>query len=209
MIPGFLATAAAAVREQTLNPSDKNANVVLTSGNLIGSHDATAASYAGVRGMFGLSSGKVYFEMTPQVMGTGSIMMGIADSSAPLNQYIAYDTHSLGLIRGAGTLLGFNLSASGPYITIAAAFVVGDVLCMAFNLGTKQFWARSNSQFWNASVTANPATGAEPFAPSIASSGPWFPAMSLFDPNDSCLAIFKPPFNFTPPSGYGTWDAPL
>ena len=74
----------------TWNPSDKDASVTLSGGNLVAS--STSASWAAVRSTISKSSGKWYWEYTVTAIGNGHTQ-GIGNSSATLANYVGQDAN--------------------------------------------------------------------------------------------------------------------
>jgi hypothetical protein len=99
--------------------------------------------------------------------------------------------------NGTGIVGGLN-----PYI--------GHVICIAVDVGAQLFWARIDGGNWNASGTANPATGAGGISFSyMNASNPVAPAFVASDAAFSGTANFgATSYAQTPPTGFGNWATP-
>lgn len=85
----------------TWNPSDKDAAVALSAGNLT----ATVTGYKIGRATVGKSNGRWYWEITPE---DGDVNTGIATASASLTNFLGYDSNAVGY-------WGFDAANAGLY----------------------------------------------------------------------------------------------
>src|SRR5262245_1816518 len=147
------ATITPASSATTWNPSDKSANITLTSGNLTVSN--STGPDGGVRSTTSKTTGKVYFEYTTTNLSGGNTGFGLATSSA--NLAVIGSVGAGGLMIFASGAIYFNGSGSG--LNIGSP---GNNVAFAIDVPNKLFWARGQSGAgnWNGSGTANPATGA-------------------------------------------------
>jgi hypothetical protein len=140
----------------TLNGT--NTLVAMSNGNLTVTHNNTSTN-AGVISTSAKTAGKYYFEMTLQVT-TGNVYNGIGVmSSAWSGTFSSSQTTSnlTGVIPAAvSSLIYSNGASTGLSLGVAS---VGDVFCSAIDLTARLAWVRKNNGNWNASGTANPATG--------------------------------------------------
>jgi hypothetical protein len=184
----------------TWNPSDKNASITLSGGNLTAA--SSAGSFVSLRAIASHSTGKFYRENTvvqsanPNNINAG----GIANSTAGLSNYMGVDTNSVSIFGAGGVFLN-NVN-----IATVAAYGVGDVLCDAVDLGALLIWFRTNGGLWNNSGTANPATGAGGISIASLAGGPYLPSASM----DTTIDIMTANFGATAyaqsvPSGFGNW----
>lgn len=182
-----------------LNPSDL-LNVTLSGSNLI----ATASgSPSAVRGTTGLSAGKFYCEFTynsPQSVTCG----GLATSTASLASLGGGG--ATGSIQCfAGFAIWVNGSSSG---TSLGSISSGQVVGMAVDLTAKLIWFRiAPSGNWNASGTADPATGAGGISYSVLGAGllTLYPAIGLGGPSAQIVANFgATAFTGAVPSGFAS-----
>jgi hypothetical protein len=112
----------------TLNPSDKHADITLSGGNLVAT--ATTTAFRAVRATVSALTGKLYYEMTltnNASPGSG-IMVGIANGTSSLSQYIGQNLDSIGYANdGAIYLNAGNPSFPGSYTTGAIIGVETDL----------------------------------------------------------------------------------
>ena len=94
------------------------------------------------------------------------------------------------------------------FTTLGAAAVaaVGNTVCMAVDLGTKQIWFRVNGGNWNNSGTANPDTPTGGLIFTI-TAGPFAAKWNSFGTTgDAVTANFGgTAYAFTKPSTFGNW----
>lgn len=177
----------------TFNPSDKNAHITLSGGNLIATD--TADDWSGVRANMGVSSGKWYWEYTI-TLRSNDYMLGIADSSQSLSNDgtggHAYSYYCAGTdhykVHTGNTAYG-------------ATYVTTDVIGVALDLdaGTIEFFKNGSSQ------------GVAFTGISAATYFPWF---NSYQNLQSVTANFgASAFAYTPPSGFNhgiyTVDVPV
>lgn len=165
----------------TLNPLDTTAT--LSNGNLDVTRSATAA-HLGTRGTVGVTSGKWYWEATYSAGGTvGSSAIGVAIRTWTEQDYCgttgSWSYHSNGnkyLDGSAGVAYG-------------AAYTNGDIIGIAFDAdaGTISFYKNGVSQ-------GQLATGL--------TSGPYFPAASVYNASGWNFNFGQRPFAYAAPSGF-------
>lgn len=78
----------------TWNPSDKDADIVLSGGNLVASN--ANGNSGSVRSTIGKNSGKWYWEITLTAIDNSSWGIGVGNSSATLASYPAFDANGWG-----------------------------------------------------------------------------------------------------------------
>src|SRR5215831_3248658 len=116
----------------TWNPSDKNASITLSGGNLIATD--SAAALAAVRSIHKLASGKYYWEITYNVADGASGGTGISLGYIPLNQSFS----SVAQFGYAGLNTGGTLYVNGvSQVTGFGTLTVGVVICLALDLNNK------------------------------------------------------------------------
>lgn len=120
----------------TWNPADKNAQVVLTTGNLT---QVNNLGNIAVRATIGKTTGKWYWEVTRGQNGTGETSVGIGTASATLANWLGFDVNSVGYDSTIGSLYKNNAvvaSGLGVYNT------AGDTIGIALNqdAGTVAFY---------------------------------------------------------------------
>jgi len=137
----------------TWSTTDKSAGVTLSGGNLVATF--TGASQ-GVRAIDRVYTGKYYWEATfttPINLGIG-ICLG--DSSLGLLSFSNAANTSVIVSAGAGLVLVFG----GTVGITLGAFAAGAVACFALDASADLIWFRNGAAGnWNASASANPATG--------------------------------------------------
>jgi hypothetical protein len=160
-----------------LNPTDKYSGNVVSDGNL-------ATNGVGViRSTFGMSSGKWYWEFTPQ---STLCLFGIATAAANTAQYVGQNAFGWGYYAATGNK--YNNAAPVAY---GATFTTNDVIGVAFDadIGTLTFYKNGASQ-------GTAFTGL--------TSGPYFAASGDNGATAQPTAINfgQRPFTYTPPSGF-------
>lgn len=175
----------------TFNPADL-ANVTLTNANLSA---AAPAAIGGVRGTGSHTSGKNYWEYTITAISSNGLAVGIALLSASLS---AGTTTGVAVLTRVGTIFinGSNLGSLG----IRA---VNDVIGVAVDFTAGLIWFRvAPSGLWNASGTADPATGTGGISIS-ALSGALYPVFVNGQAGDAVTANFgATAFTGSVPSGF-------
>lgn len=124
----------------TWNPSDKNANIVLSGGNLIATDGSDA--WSGVRANIGVSTGKWYWEITITLL-SNDFMVGAARAAQSLsNDGTGSQAYSY------YTALTSHYKVYASNVSYGAAFATGDVVGIALDLdnGTIEFFLNGASQ---------------------------------------------------------------
>lgn len=178
--------------------------VTLSGGNLTAADNAT--SNGGCYSNSTATTGKFYYEAlvnaNDQVLYS---VIGVALRDVDTE-------HMYAAAHGIGVAGGGEIILNGANNTALGATTVGQTVCLAIDLGAKLFWARINGGNWNASSTANPATGvggidissvfngtvASPMM-SASSSGAGVGSTS-FTANFGATA-----YSFTAPAGFSNW----
>jgi hypothetical protein len=158
----------------TWNPSDKNAGITLSGGNLIATYTGGLSS---VRAAASKTSGKYYWEITVTTSGSNAAY-GLVTGNFPLGQHFAGGGSSIGCVgvNSTGAITVNNSSSGQPNIP---AIVNGDILCFAIDLTAGRFWVRRGAAgVWNGSVPGDPAAGtvgiAMPFGSTLAAYPAWY-----------------------------------
>jgi hypothetical protein len=186
----------------TLNPSDKNANIALSGGDLIATNSGAAAG--SVRSIASYSSGKKYCEVTIGSTNSSSFSraLGIANASASLSAGPGSpDANSGVLYQGSATY--FRAAGSGASTGII--YTTTDVVSMAVDFDNSTIWFRRNGGNWNNNVANDPATNTGGIALGI--SGPYFFLLYAVNTSTpvSTVNFGATAYSFTPPSGFGNW----
>ncbi len=140
----LLPHSAFAITYATWNPSDKSSNITLSNGNL--SATAGATTWSNMRSTIGVSSGKWYWETTPNnTDGTGVVneMMGVANSSATLTNYLGSDANGWAYYGNSGVSIN-----NSNQVAYGATYNLNDVIGVALDMdaGTITFYKNCSSQ---------------------------------------------------------------
>jgi Fibronectin type III domain len=213
----------------SLNPSDLT-HCTLSSGNLTATHDGTG-SFGGVRALDGQSTGKFYFEWQINSLSIGSggstTGVGLATCAYTLGQSPAISYQPLiALSCPANNYLGsghwhMSVWANGanPIFNISGFDTTVQPFGIAVDVDAQMIWVYCASDgYWNASATANPATGTGGISFSDMGAVLVVPVVNLNGAtSDSITVNFgataftnSVPSGFIPgwPSGYGTCANP-
>jgi hypothetical protein len=123
-----------------LNPLDKGANSVVASGNLdISSNNGTRQ---GIKGTFGVSTGKWYFEFTKNSAASASVGVASAATAFAADSNVGSSATSWGYLTTGDKLNNNSSSAYG------ATWTTNDVIGVAFDMdaGTITFYKNNSSQ---------------------------------------------------------------
>ena len=190
---GFGAGASAPLVYATWNPSDKNASVTLSGGNL------TAASGANIGGRAtgGKSSGKWYVEFAVDTGGSG-MLLGVANSSASLSNYPAADANAWCYYADGRKANNASFSAYGnSYTTSVKVQIALDRDNGKVFFGKNNTWQNSgdpaagtNAAYTGLSGTLMCIIGSA--SASIQATGNWGASA----------------FTYAPPSGFSGWTNP-
>jgi hypothetical protein len=170
----------------TFNPINLSTSSppTVSNGNLQSA--TTTTGFCVTLGTIGISSGKFYWEITPTAFGgVATYDIGIANSSANLNEYLGQNNNSWGYYLDGNKYTGNTPTAYG------ASYTTNDVIGVALDMdaGTIVFYKNGTSQ-------GTAFTGL---------TGTIFPAIS--DGSSSYSATFvanfgQRPFTYTPPTGF-------
>lgn len=139
------------------NPLDKNANIVLSNGNLTASFNDSLGGYAVVRTNGFEGTNKIHFQVhvDADVSGGTNYQVGIANQSTSLSNYLGVDKNSIA-VQNDGTILFNNAVIPGVNI---GAFGTGDTITVEFDPVAKLIWFAKNTGPYNGSSVANPSAG--------------------------------------------------
>lgn len=182
----------------TWNPSDKDASISLSGGNLIAS--GSAASFKALRATASHSTGKFYYEaLITASPNPANLNVGIANAAAALSTYIGIDTNGVVFFQP-------NIFFNNGVIGSIQTFAVGDTVCVAVDLGGQLIWFRTNGGSWNNVPTNNPATGVGGTSFAGIAAGPYFPAATLDSTTDVIAANFgATAYAQSVPATFGNW----
>lgn len=158
----------------TLDPATISVAVTLSNGNTTAANAATSGVDGGAKGLAAdaLASGKFYFEWTSDIGNGGDNGIGIG---TPASTY-----PGLGASATVGALVfrSGSFYVNGTSLAGLGVLANGNVLGFAVDFTNHLIWAKNITQagLWNASGTANPATGIGGFT---LPSGSFLPAVSF------------------------------
>lgn len=163
----------------TWNPSDKNAAITLSGGNL--QTTATTTAWKSVRATISKNSGKWYWEIN---VPDRFCFFGLADAAANiLSNYVGAAANSGGMSSSTNAFAaGMTFAGSIPTNGNTAG-----VYCLACDLDARKMWVRKAGSAWANGDPTNPS-GAASF--SWASALTLFPAMSHYQPGGNSIVNF-------------------
>ena len=176
------------------------ANFTLSNGNL--TFTATSGgAYASGLAVAG-ATGKVYWEVQIDAVGTSSDQTGVGmgNTSINLSSYLGADTNSIGYFGPQGTVLTGN-----AVVANLVTYATNDRICIAYDTTGAAIWFRVNGGSWNNGVggTPDPSTGVG----GISASGLSLPGYAGTS-NQSCAGTGKftsASFSQSIPSGYSAY----
>jgi hypothetical protein len=178
-----------------------SAGVVVSNGNLTVTH-GTNNTGVGVNSTAFLVAGKWYFEVTLQGVVNGGDALGIMLSTGTFNNVVSGTNSTVVLLGGTSNVWSNNANTS---MNLGSPSV-GDVFGVAIDLNAKLAWFRRNNGNWNASGTANPATGT---GGATIAGGAFAPVVAFISgaTTDAMTANFgQSAYSGTPPSGFANWN---
>lgn len=197
----------------TWDPAAKNANVVLSGGDLVASYSVADSTHYAGRATDSIAAGnKRYWEITITNAAVGSPGVGIVNATPTFGngEFLGGDggsgNNSIGYYNTGDIFYAFTNPA------VYATWTTGDVICVALDAGNKIWW-RVNGGNWNNSFASNPATnnGGMDLA-SKPINGTVYPAYSVRVNSAGTTSITAnfgaSAFAFTPPSGFTALDTP-
>lgn len=168
-----------------------------------------ATSWKTGRGTAGRTSGKGYFEVG---LTAGSdlshLMLGVADSSATLTNYVGSDVHGYGLQPGSGS--GSVYHNGGSTTNLYGTATVGQTVGVALDITNSKLWFwNSASGNWNNAAIGSQDPANNTGGISISGlTGSIFPALSFFDHAAATTLTFNlggSAFVGSVPSGFSSW----
>lgn len=189
----------------TWNPSDKNAGITLSNGDLTAT--ATSASSKVVRSVASHSSGKYFcsFHLDGPDSAAFRVAVGVADSTQSLSGDLGLSgVHSAGVYDVDGVLYQ---SGGNSAVFTSTNPIIGDIVDMALDIDNLKIWFRRNGGNWNNNGSADPATnvgGATIFAIST----PMFVAGELLNTSTTTALTANfggSAYTYAAPSGFSNW----
>lgn len=186
----------------TFNPSDINANIALSGGNLVAT--GLNSSHGGARGTGPTkSSGKWMLTFTNVEFGTADNLDYVGLGTLTDTLGLAQGTQDQVIICQSGTSFSGTGSSVLTYTNFPAITGSGHTIDLCVDLTNALFWFRVNGGNWNNSSSANPATGTGGNA--IAANGAKVPYVRM---TNTAATVTLNPTPASPPSGFATWDVP-
>ena len=179
---GMMAKAVSSFTYATWNPSDKGSNIVLSGGNLT----STNSGGGSVRANLAKSSGKWYWEVKVLATGTGTISIGVADSSANLTTYAGFDAHGWAYLQ-----TGSKFTAGTPN-GYGSAYGINDIIGVALDMDSPSLKFYLNNTLQGVAYTSSLGT---PLYPIVGAGGGASGESLLTNFGASALT-------YSPPAGY-------
>lgn len=188
----------------TWNPSDKSANITLSSGNLVATKtaggEANNASLRATQGRDAADAGGFYFEVVVTTATTSPfIVVGVANSSQVLTSYIGNSTNGWSYYEQTG-----DKYTGGSGSAYGSSYTTGDVIGVLLKNGKLYF--RKNGT-WQNSADPDAETGAA----FTGLTGTLYPAASLYrasSPSHVITGRFKASaFSGSIPTGAAAWES--
>jgi lysophospholipase L1-like esterase len=193
-LTGTLAGGTDVSDKTTWNPADKDANITLSSGDLVATSNLDG--WQSVRAKDGKSANKWYWEVKSltQAAGTNNVI-GIGKSTASLASYPGGDTNGWGY-----SSVGAVYTNGSPVVTGLPTWAQGDIIGVALDLDNGKLWFSKNGTWVQ---SGDPANGLNPQISGIA--GTLYPMVSPYKNGNQLEANFgQTALTYTPPSGFIT-----
>lgn len=181
------------------NQQDKSANIDLSGGLLTAA--SNAAGDGAVRSTLLRATGKYYFELNFTTITGGDTGGGLAAGDAVLT--------SIGssVLKAYIQFKGGNTYKNGSLLTNNGSMAGGGILRVAYDADAKLAWLAFAGGSWNASGTANPATGVGGQSTSAFDTIGLFPAFCTGASGDTgVLNAGGTSFTYSAPSGFSAWN---
>lgn len=177
-----------------LDPANTSTTITLSNGNLTAYKNSS--SWAMSRANVSHSGGKYYYEVHIDSSNSSNyFILGVANASAPLADYVGQDSNGWGYYGNGG-----SMSHSGNQTGEYATFTTGDIVGIAIDITAGNVWYAKNGT-WQ---LGNPATGVSPMQTGV--TGTLFPAVSFYQIGYQMTCSFaSASFTYTAPSGFSPW----
>ena len=175
----------------TLNPLHSTTLVTLSNGNL-DCVFSPSGSYSSAFSTIGMTTGKWYFEATPNTIVTDCIM-GISSDTDSAN-YVGYTSLSYGYESAVGAKYNNAGFVSTGYSTYSA----GDIISCAFDADNGKVYFAKNGT-WQES--GDPANGTNAAFSGLTDT-PYFFGVSNGNNGSWSVNFGQRPFDYTPPTGF-------
>jgi len=194
----------------TFNPSDLGTGITLSTDRLTAT--GGNASYRSARGTDFRAAGKVHFEFVcTNANNWANSGGGLATSGHSLATYLgAADGKSFGFYRASGPIAILYYNDAAQLTFSDQNMVNGSVVAYEVDFDAGLLWAALDSDDWNNSGTANPATGTGGHNISaILAAGPMYLAMNSFAIGDAVTVRTRAAsFTRAISSGFSAWECP-
>lgn len=176
----------------TWNPNDKSSSVSLSNSDL--TIDITSTnSYKSAKSIYYSSTSKWYWEVTINVDGPDHMLVGVANSSASVENYCGVDTNGWGYYGFNG-----NLYYNGSPTAYGNQYRAGDIVGVALDMDNGEVYFSVNGTWQNSS---DPVSRTAPAFTGI--SGDIYAMCSLYLTGQQLTANFgASSFSYTVPSGF-------
>jgi surface protein len=181
----------------TWNPSDKDAAITLSNGDLT---DEISGGWRSVRAQYPKSSGKYYWETTfnYNVDGLNTTGIGAANSSAALTSYVG---------AGANGWEWHPQSANKTHNSVGTTWTIstptdGDIVMVALDIDNGKIWVGVNGTW---PYSGNPATGANEMYQDNDMMTDMMPSHSWYEGGTCTTNFGATAFTYTKPSGFSGW----
>ncbi|MGU3386937.1 GDSL-type esterase/lipase family protein [Methylobacterium sp. D53M] len=187
-------TAAASGATVQWNASDKNAAVTRTSATRVDRASTAGGTWASIRSDTSKSSGVRYVEFTVNVSSSDGLILGFANATEALTNYMGQSGNSTGVWSSGTTMIGPTFN------TNFGTWAAGDVICLLLDFGAKTFSVKRNASAWATpqNVASLVGTGAL-FVGATMKSNAELPAVTANFGDQA--------FVYTPPTGAVAWNA--
>ena len=182
----------------TLDPNFKQGISTLSEGNL---KIASSSGWGGFAGIFGMDSGKYYWEQSHVGTVAGNFNMGVCRAGVGTSTSITGNAF-VAVYEAANNFRanGSNLGNFTPSVTTDC------IIGWAYDADARKLWMAVDNTFVNlaSAGTGNPATGANPTA-TISGTDSVFALGQIYNASSSKYAEYnfgQKPFAYTPPTGY-------
>lgn len=188
----------------TWDPSNKDANVALSNGDLTFAKGDAVNAPRSVKSTSSKLWGRLYVEVVCDIVaGALYPIVGIAQASAPLDNYCGFTgTSGWGFDSNARTVI------NGSFTSIPGGvnFVNGDVMMLAYDFTAGKAWQGRNGTWFN---SADPAAGTNPHITGYTvGSGLFLMGSTTYNTvNATGTANFgASAFTYTAPTGFRSWN---
>jgi hypothetical protein len=176
----------------TLNPLDKDANIVLSNNNLTATN--STANFGGSRGTRSRQSGKYYLEFSNLITGTPqSFNLGFATQNANISAGPGGDAYGVGYYGGGQIYVMGAVTGGMP------TYGPNDVINGAIDLTNNKVWFRKNGVWVDG---GDPSANTGGFT---ISGGVYFPDLAVRNSASATINVGSTTFSYAVPSGFSAF----